>query len=494
MNRGIPGTRRFARWSTRIRGLIVAALLLAGAGFQLPTQAAQLWVAATTVDITPDQPVALSGQRRVRIAKEAQTPISAAVLAVESREGDKSLDQAIMVSCDLVAIRAGIAEKVREEVKTRLPDFDLRKLFLNGTHTHTAPVTLAGRYTLPETGVMQPNEYAQWMAERVAGAIAEAWEKRAPGKVAWGQGYAVVGRNRRAIYADGTAKMYGSTNTPHFRGIEGCEDHSVDILFIWDQEEQLIATAINVVCPAQEVEGRSVINADYWHPVRQSLRAQHGDELTVLGWIGAAGDQSPHLMYDEPAEALMRKRRGLTRLEEIARRIVRAWEDVHEVARNDMRDEAILRHVVQEIELPYREVTEAEVGEARKQVARYADDPAQKWNYRWHQAVVERYERQRAGTKETHEMELHVLRLGDVAIATNEFELFTDYGIQIKARSPAVQTFVIQLTGSAGYLPTPRAVGGGGYSAVIQSSRVGPKGGQVLVDKSVEAIRALWSQ
>ena len=47
--------------------------------------------------------------------------------------------------------------------------------------------------------------------------------------------------------------------------------------------------------------------------------------------------------------------------------------------------------------------------------------------------------------------------MNDVAIATNEFELFTDYGVQIKARSPAVQTFVIQLTGSGGYLPTERA-------------------------------------
>mgnify|MGYP001827492632 CR=1 FL=1 len=437
--------------------------------------------------------MALSGQRRVRISKNPETPITATVLALESRDGEDTLDQAIMVSCDLVAIRSGIVDKVREKVKTRLPDFDLHKLFLNGTHTHTAPVTLAGRYTLPDQGVMQPAEYAKWMTDRVADAIVGAWQKRAPGKVAWGQDHAVVGRNRRAVYADGTARMYGGTNTPGFRGIEGYEDHSVDVLFFWDEQNRLIATAINVVCPAQEVEGRSAINADYWHPVRESLRAKYGEHLAVLGWIGAAGDQSPHLMFDETAEELMCKRRSLTRLEEIARRIVRAWEDVYEVAQKDTHADAVLRHQVQQIDLPYREVTEAEAAAARKQAATYADDPAQKWNYRWHQAVVERYERQQSGTPDTHKMELHALRLGNVAITTNEFELFTDYGIQIKSRSPAVQTFVIQLTGSAGYLPTPRAVRGGGYSAVIQSSRVGPKGGQLLVDRTIDLLDSLWS-
>jgi hypothetical protein len=71
--------------------------------------------------------------------------------------------------------------------------------------------------------------------------------------------------------------------------------------------------------------------------------------------------------------------------------------------------------------------------------------------------------------------------------------LYTDFGVQIKARSPAVQTFVIQLTGSAGYLPSERAVRGGGYGAVIQSSRIGPDGGQVLVERTVEAFQQLWA-
>ena len=40
-----------------------------------------------------------------------------------------------------------------------------------------------------------------------------------------------------------------------------------------------------------------------------------------------------------------------------------------------------------------------------------------------------------------------MLRIGDVVICTSTLELFTDYGVQMKARSPAAQTFVIQLVG-----------------------------------------------
>ena len=69
---------------------------------------------------------------------------------------------------------------------------------------------------------------------------------------------------------------------------------------------------------------------------------------------------------------------------------------------------------------------------------------------------MNRFERQKAGSVDPMAMELHVIRLGDVAIATNVFELFTEFGIQIKARSRAIQTFVIQLAGPGSYLPTVR--------------------------------------
>jgi hypothetical protein len=89
-------------------------------------------------------------------------------------------------------------------------------------------------------------------------------------------------------------------------------------------------------------------------------------------------------------------------------------------------------------------------------------------------------------------VEAHVIRIGDIVIATNPFELYLDYGLRIKARSPAVQTFIVQLAGSGTYLPTSRSIAGGAYGAVPASTLVGPAGGEEFVEKTLEMINKSW--
>jgi hypothetical protein len=322
----------------------------------------------------------------------------------------------------------------------------------------------------------------------------KAWNARRAGSVGWGLGHAVVAQNRRSVYADGTASMYGATSKPGFRGIEGYEDHGVEVLCFWDDQQQLFATAINVACPSQEVEGRSVVHADFWHNVRESLRSKYGKDLLVLGWTGAAGDQSPHLMFRKQSEERMRKLRGLSRLEELSRRIVAAWEEAYEGAAQERHANAPLVHQVHTIELPERIVTEKEAIELKSKVTALSNDASNRRRILWHQAAIYRYERQKTGEPKPYRMELHAIRLGDIAIATNDFELFTDFGIQIKSRSRALQTFIIQLAGPGTYIPSQRAADGGGYSAIVESNEVGAEGGQVLTERTIEIVNSLWPE
>jgi hypothetical protein len=466
--------------------------------------AGELLIGAATADITPSLPVALAGQFHLRIAKTIETPLSANIIALESRDGSRSLDAAIMVSCDVVGIPANTLAMLRTEVKKQMPGFDVNKIFLNAIHTHTAPVIENDptfSYQIPKEGVLQPEKYEAFFVSRIAEAITKAWKDRTPGSVSWGMSHAAIAYNRRVDYADGSAVMYGNTNKPEFRNMEGIEDHDVNILFFWNRNGKLIAMTVDVPCTAQEVEGRSAVNADYIYPVREKLKQRFGPDLVVLGWIGAAGDQSPRPLYRKAAEERMIKLRNLSRLDEIARRVVIAVEEAYQTVEQDRYSDVQLVHKVEMLTLPERLVTKEECEISRverdKAAALIAADPnaaeQQLARMTWNGDVVNRFDNQKNDPNPKMQTEIHVLRIGDAVVCTNQFELFTDYGLRIEAQSKALQTFIIQLTGPGSYLPTEKAVKGGGYSAVAQSSFVGPDGGQILVDRTLQLINEMFA-
>ena len=89
-------------------------------------------------------------------------------------------------------------------------------------------------------------------------------------------------------------------------------------------------------------------------------------------------------------------------------------------------------------------------------------------------------------------VEITVLRLGGLAIVTNPFEYYLDFAHRIKARSPAAQTFVVQLAGAGSYVPTLRATAGKSYGAVPASNPVGPEGGQEVVEYTLGVLGEFW--
>ncbi|MFA5189583.1 MAG: hypothetical protein WC740_02595 [Verrucomicrobiia bacterium] len=446
-----------------VRGwFLVASVMLAnGLAFAGEPAAGQLHVGWATVDITPSSRVVLDGSGYKRVTKEVEDPVTATVLALETRDGERVVEQAIMVSMDLVRMTKEVHEGLQREAAKRLKDFDSSKLFCGVTHSHCGP-SIAYDKTGPgqlydiskETGVMTPQQYIVLLYERVGAAIAKAWQGRKPAGVSWGLGHAVVGYNRRLTYADGSAIMGFDAARPDFSNIEGSEDHAVEMLFFWDADKKLTGMLLNLACPSQV--GRKAISADFWHPIREGIQAKYGPNIHVFGQCSAAGDQCPAPIIRSKAEKEMTARRKVSWKQELANRVVHAVDDVWPFALTDVQMRPVFAHRTIKTNIPNKN----SINEAR-----------------WlpSQAPVE----------------LHVLRLGDVAMATNPFELFIDYGDQIKGRSKAVLTFVSQLTCDyKGYLPTRRAVAGGDYSAV--NHIVGPIGGRVLVDESVKAINSLW--
>ncbi len=441
-----------------------------------------------TRSITPDRPVMLHGQMNVRVSEGVENPVTVTALALG--QGGETV---IFVACDLVHITAALLVQTRARLKVLQPGFDVSRLILHATHTHTSLVYEDGIYTPPEgANVMPPCECLSFIATQAADAASAAWEARQAGTLARGYGQAVVGHNRRASYMDGTARMYGATDTPAFSHIEGYEDHGVHLLYCFDEQHRLTGVLVNLACPSQETEHDLTISADFWHEVRQEVRRRFGEGVYVLPQCSPAGDQSPHLLVLNKVEESMRLRRGLTRRQEIARRIVDALEEVYGVVKDSSAADAPLRHCVEVLTLPGRIITRADYDYALAELETVLDqDPRVSWAQRRLRTMIAQYEA--GGVKPDCTIELHVIRLGEVAFATNPFELYLDYATRIQARSHAEQTFLIQLAnGVEDYLPSQKAVAKH-YGGLAADNHAGPEGGQMLVERTLELIERLWA-
>jgi hypothetical protein len=87
------------------------------------------------------------------------------------------------------------------------------------------------------------------------------------------------------------------------------------------------------------------------------------------------------------------------------------------------------------------------------------------------------------------EIPLQALRIGDLAIVTIPFEAFVDIGLELKAKSPFPETFVMSIAnGAYGYLPTVAHHGLGGYETWLGTNRVEIQAAPRIVDMLLQML------
>jgi hypothetical protein len=469
-----------------------------------------LHIGWATENITPVGAASLFGQYYERMSEYVESPLFVTACAVESVDENGLKEQAIMVSMDLAWTTKELQDSLKNMVKGLIPDFDIGKLFLNATHTHSAPN--------PDVGT----DFGKWLLEKLEKVVVSAWNNRKPAGISSALGYAVVGHNRRVQFADGTTEMYGATDRPDFMGLEGSSDPGVGMVFCWDINEKLTGIIMNVTCPSQVTEAKYYVSADYWGKVRKQLKERFSKEVYVLAQCGAAGDQSPRDLPEgyKVGEPDMWDIPGIV---EIGKRLSQTVDNAYPDAKKNIQKEVVFNHIVKEIDLPVRRVSKEEydkafaiVNEIRSREPKDINSDSSAWNrffkeikenekiknhgpwdnkesdfgiLRINEVLLENFAKQ--NSVPFYKPEIHVIRLGDVAIVSNPFELYVEYGHRLKARSTAKQTFIVQLCCDyGGYLPTVKATKGGGYGGLV--SEVGPEGGKMLVDESIKLISDLF--
>ncbi|MCK9410666.1 MAG: hypothetical protein M0Q53_00100 [Prolixibacteraceae bacterium] len=479
------------------------------------------WASA---DITPDQPVDIRGQFTARISDGILDPVTVTALAIESRN-DTSSAKVILVSCDLITIEKELLDAVRMKIKESVPEIDPTQIIINATHTHTAPYCSTDMDTRNRYGivldVMAPSDYFEFVVERISETVKKAWSNRKPGGISCGLGHAVVGHNRLAVDFSGKSVLYGNTNREEFSHIEGYEDHTVNLLYTWDKDSKLTGVLINIACPSQATETLNKISADFWHETRIELGNRLGGDVFILPQCSAAGDQSPHPLFGDKAEERMQRimfspinetgEYNIGLRKQIAKQIADAVTSVLPYMSNNIEWNPVIKYQMEVVELSRRLIAVGDVGKAmnesmewKKRYEQLLQEVNENSDIKnipgWYSDITVTYRRMTRGqsVKDRYELgkvqpkipvEIHVLRIGDMVMATNPFELYVDFGMRIKARSPATQTFLVQLSnGSFGYLPPSRSTTGRSYGAEPASTLVGPEGGQELVNKTLGII------
>ncbi len=478
-----------------------------------------LKIGMRSVDITPPGPVNLQGQFRLRVTTEVETPVMANVFAAES-DGQ----QIIICACDLVGIHETFIQAVREKIAARTSEINVENVIVSAIHTHTGPDTYPSGFvggldpkyapdgiTCIPNVVVPPEMWSgdmsrEYITTIVADAICDAWESRDDAYFGAAFGRAVVGHCRRACYDDGTSRLFGTTQTGTFSELEAGNDTGVELLYAFDKNKKPLGALVNVACPAQCVEDMNVISSDYWGKVREWVNREISENFVVVGLCSAAGDQCPiDLVRRYRGKGQYWRRSDSFAMEnhwegaaEIGKRLGREIVERLAEAGANMKNEAVIKNETAIIDLPIRRVTTTEyenhLKNVREKIAEFGTNqitPGQASAIHIHTGAIKRYIQQ--DELRTFKTEVHVARFDDIAFATNSFELFIDYGNQIRGVSPAAQTFLIQLcNGAFGYLPTEKAEKGSHYSAYVSGGFTGHEGGRLLVNKTVSMLNEMF--
>lgn len=484
------------------------------------------------------EPILIPGQMYMRISEGIHDPLYATALCVDGGEGQ---DKVIFCTCDVVVLRGGIIELTRQKVTALRPEIPTDAIIMAATHTHAGGQVQNTPEKAPDGRDIYPGaKYREFFTDQCAAAIVEAWDTRREGGIGYGYGYAVVAHSRRTIYLEDQGKanpmavapngygvMYGKTNKDDFSHFEAGADHFLNLMFTFDANHKLTGIVVNVPCPSQLSEHFTKLSADFWNEVREMVAEEYGPDVYVLPQCAAAGDLSPRILhYNQAQSRRFRLKYGveadpykynaktpesynkiMCERRDIAERILEGIRDVYSWASKDIQSEVTVRHECRQLQLARRMITDTEKQECEDNIEKMRTaipdpDNCTPEEYRVaasryasiknrNSRAIERYENQKE--EPTVETAIHVVQIGDIAFATNRFELFMDFMHRMQARSPFIQTFIVQLAGVEGgsYLATKRGAENKGYSASLFCNQVSYEGGQQIVENTLEILNEM---
>jgi neutral ceramidase len=332
---------------------------------------------------------------------------------------------------------------------------------------------------------VKDDEKHEMLLEGIVTSVVEAFNSRKPARMGYGKGNVKrCGYNRRYIMSDGRSKMnpHGVGN-PDRLMVEGPVDSEVQVIWFEEGDGNRIAVMVNFSSHPVTLFSTEYISADFPGAMRKDIQALYESNLPVLYLQGACGNIDT---YDFENDFQWGK--GMEGYKRIGR--ILAGEVIKIISQGYAEEmpEGVFSVLNRMIRLPYKKIDQDEVDEIRSQWEQMTEEEKEKMPfeqkvYQTRLMYLERLINQNG----THEIEITVLILGDLVIATVPGEYFVEYQLALKKKFHDYKVIVLELAnGGVGYIPTKQAVALGGYEAI--STIFSGEAGSMILDGWVEML------
>lgn len=421
-------------------------------------------------NITPWLGTQMAGSFSHRESDDVHDELWAKSIVIENDETTIAV-----VVCDLIVAKKEDLDRAKQRA-CELTDIPVDNIFISCTHTHSGPATVG------ILGVDREDEYMDWAVTKIGDSVKIAQNRLQPALFGHASGSCPEEvHNRRWHMKDGSVVMNPGYENPDLVRPAGPIDPEVAIGVFLDHERRPIAALCNYALHYVGAQSGLATSANYFGLFDRALQRMAGDDFIAIMANGCCGDIN-NCDFTRPApphpEPFFQAQRVAN---VVASRAYGAWQTIW-----DYEPEPELAVATEMMEFSRREPAPEQLQQARKDIERQDEIEHRDWVYAREILAV-------SDEPVTRQTPIMGLRIGDMGIVGLPGEIFVEYGLQIKAKSPLQRTMTVELANDyLGYCPTDRALKEGSYETELARSAKAAEGteGQ-MVDTAVNVLKQL---
>ena len=431
---------------------VVALLLAAG---QDP---APLKGGFAEIDISPAPGTRKIGWNNKNFGTSVLDPLYAKAAVFECGDG-----KAAFLALDLLFVHRDQVAEIRRRVQEKY-GFPGDAIMIGATHNHAGPAIETDLYP-------KDDAYVQLMIEKSVAVFGQAWEARREAEIGFGSvNEWFVGYNRRVIYRDGTARCHGSFKDPNALTFEGPVDPEVAVVAARAKDGTLLGTMVNFACHPCHHGGDQVFSAGYPGQLAKAMREK---KCPVTLFLQGAGGNIHH---NDPSGVNKEKT-----MEQAGDALAADVEKA--IGAMKYRATAKISTRSRTLDLPYRQVEEAEIQGKVKGAQRFGEPG---FYDKTQDMILEEIKRE--GTAKA---EVQAILIDEVVHVAIPAEYFVQHGLRIKEETHGLRTRVVgYANGMVGYVPHKETFARGGYETTFgYRSKLAPDAGDLLADAAIALVR-----